>query len=73
MNRNITTDQRQAVQDTGAGRLEKESQGAPPYRDISFIDRQEGDMNNGELGGNFSKEPEPDSRHDQDAPALEMK
>ncbi|HEY0067266.1 MAG TPA: hypothetical protein VGB46_07885 [Flavisolibacter sp.] len=47
----------------GAGRLNDEArqdQGASGNaggRDISEVDQQEGDMNNGTLGGNFEQDP----------------
>jgi len=40
------------VDNSGNERFEKEEQEA----DISYVDRQEGTMNNGVLGGNFDKE-----------------
>jgi hypothetical protein len=58
MDKNNMGEPKQPVQETGAGRLVKNDLDPQSYRDISLIDRQEGDMNNGELGGNFSRENE---------------
>lgn len=50
------------VQEEGQGRLSPVSgevtneNNRPNLRDISEIDRQEGDMEHGELGGNFNQE-----------------
>ena len=50
------------VQEEGQGRLSPVSGEVPNnknrqnLRDISEIDRQEGDMDHGELGGNFNQE-----------------
>jgi hypothetical protein len=47
----------------GAGRLnddtrqEQGASGSTGGRDISEVDQQEGDMNNGTLGGNFDQDP----------------
>jgi hypothetical protein len=47
----------------GAGRLnndtrqEQDASGNAGGRDISEVDQQEGDMNNGTLGGNFDQDP----------------
>jgi hypothetical protein len=62
------------TQQVGAGRLCKpeEKQSAPVSVDISFVDCQEGDMNNGELGGNFTGNPGKMTVH-QDEPAWLMK
>ena len=48
----------------GAGRLHDASGEEKPQRDISHIDRQEGDMNNGELCGNFSEDPSREEQHE---------
>ena len=48
--------QKQPVQEQGAGRLVTDDDSPTEVRDISNIDRQEGDMDNGELGGNFRQE-----------------
>lgn len=56
MNSELTPEEKQPDQQGGAGRIireGREDQGVKGIRDISFIDMQEGDMNNGELGGNF--------------------
>ena len=50
------------VSEEGQGRLSPVSEEVPNnknrqnLRDISEIDRQEGDMDHGELGGNFNQE-----------------
>ena len=50
------------AREEGAGRIYNESEdknniaNRPAERDISEIDRQEGDMEHGELGGNFKQE-----------------
>lgn len=53
-------DQNEPGRREGVGRINRESFAQsgeiPPVRDISYIDRQEGDMNNGELGGNFIRD-----------------
>ena len=50
----------------GAGRISNientREAGNGPNPDISHVDRQEGEMNNGELGGNFGKEGDKEER-----------
>jgi hypothetical protein len=58
----------QAINNSGQGRLpgneqEKEKVHLGNSRDISQIDRQEGDMEHGELGGNFKKENDEKREH----------
>ena len=47
----------QSRSNEGVGRTNtgNHSEQNAPVRDISHIDRQEGDMDNGELGGNFKE------------------
>ena len=55
-------DKEKLVSEEGKGRLRPASGGVKNdnnrqgQRDISEIDRQEGDMDHGELGGNFNQE-----------------
>jgi len=41
-----------------AGRSNESAEGKPGKQDISQVDQQEGEMDNGELGGNLREETE---------------
>ena len=48
-------------QNQGKGRAQNVSSTNSSHEDISKVDRQEGEMNNGELGGNLQEESEKSS------------
>jgi len=61
----------QAGQQKGVGRIPADGneEQLEKKKDISFVDRQEGDMDNGELGGNFYKDGNNNDRDNENQDA----